>query len=60
MTLNEAEKVLERDRFDNPDYYLQDFQEAINLGLEAMKRIQRQRLLTIPVNQPPLPGEDIV
>lgn len=36
MNYEEAIKILERDRFDNPDYYLLDFQKAIEEAIKAM------------------------
>lgn len=38
----------------------QDHADAVKMGNEALLRINRQRGLTIPYIQPPLPGEDMV
>jgi len=57
MTIDKAIKVLERDRFDNPAYYLGDFQQAIQLGIEALKAYQYYRSQNLRGLLPNLPGE---
>ena len=59
MTLDKAIEILR-----HPPFYPStpsdiDYDDAIKLGIEAMKRIKRQRGNIIPINQPPLLGEDI-
>ncbi len=45
MTIDQAIEILNRDRFDNPDYNLLDFQEAIDLVNDLVARYPRNSIL---------------
>ncbi|MBA7661270.1 hypothetical protein ES703_69285 [subsurface metagenome] len=57
ITMKKAIEILTKWREPETVDDAEQLHEARELGIEAMKRIQRQRKLTIPVNQPLLPGE---
>ena len=54
MTIEKAIEILQRDRFDNPFYHLLDFQDAIDLSIEALKDVLKDRQGTFTIL---LPGE---
>lgn len=60
ITLEKAIEIKLQWRKDNYPPPLADQMNADMLSIEAMKRIRRQRSLTIPIPQPPLPGETMV
>lgn len=60
MMLKKAVEIVELNIKEFPPQANQDVKEALRLETEAAKRILRQRLLTIPVNQPLLPGESLI
>ena len=60
MTLVKAIELLTLDLWDTGSVAIEDLRQAQKLCIEAGKRILRQRSLTVPVYQPPLPGEDMI
>ncbi len=60
ITIEKAIEVLELNLKEAGNKMPLDVRDALSLSMEAMKRIRRQRSLTIPINQPPLPGETMV
>ncbi len=60
ITLEKAIEVLELNLNEAGKKMPPDVRDALSLSVEAMKRIRRQRSLTIPIPQPPLPGETMV
>jgi len=57
ITLEKAIEVLELNLNEAGKKMPPDVKDSLSLGVEAMKRIRRQRSQTIPINQPLLPGE---
>ena len=60
MKISKAIELLQDETKPHQLKYHIDLYDAMKLAIEALKRIDRQRHNTIPINQPPLPGEDIV
>jgi len=60
MTLNKAIELSEILLVNFDLDFEEDEKHALNLLIEAGKRIERQRSNTIPIHQPPLPGETMV
>jgi len=57
MLLAKAIEILSDSVYGGSTTFNQDFKDAEKLGLEAMKRIQYQRTMAAPINQPLLKGE---
>jgi len=57
MKLDKAIEILENMRDTNLNYYSPDRSAALQLGIEALKLIQRERLLGINPVETKLPGE---
>lgn len=60
ITIEKAIEILELNLKEAGKNMAPDVKDSLTLGIEAMKRIDRQRKLTIPINQPPLPGEKLI
>lgn len=57
MTLEEAKAILQQYRRDGEPHDLQDFEDAIDLGIEAIDRVQKYRPLYAGKYAHLLPGE---
>jgi len=60
ITIEKAIEIIELNIKEAGKSMPPDVRDALNLSVEAMKRIDRQRHLTVPTPQPPLPGETII
>lgn len=60
MNTKKAIKILSSMSYNDQLTIKYDIEQAIKLGIKALKRIDKQKNLTIPIHQPPLPGEDMV
>lgn len=60
ITIEKAIEILELNSKEAGKKMPPDVLSAVNLGIEAMKRIDRQRNLRLAIHQPPLPGENII
>jgi hypothetical protein len=58
MTLDKAIEILDDLKDSGIDAGHYDAEDAIQLGIEALKRLQFMRQNLVPFTQPPLPGED--
>ncbi|GAH73493.1 unnamed protein product [marine sediment metagenome] len=57
MTLKEAIKELEEPDWMITEGHTQEYSEAVQLGIEALKRLQRERVLADNPFEVRLPGE---
>ena len=57
MTIDEAIKILEIGSTDNFVPISRDYRDAVELGIEALKRLQQLRLSRITWFRGPLPDE---
>lgn len=60
ITIKKAIEILELNLKGAGKSMPPDVKDSLSLGVEAMKRIDSQRHLTIGITQPPLPGEYII
>lgn len=57
MNIKKAIEILELNLNENSSTMPGDCYDALSLSVEALKRIQYQRTMVAPINQPPLKGE---
>ena len=57
MKLDKAVEILNDYKMQSAFEATPDFEEAIKLGIEALKRLQRQRSGDLSLIKTPLPGE---